>query len=181
MEGQQTFMPIDEFIPEVVKKRGWAGNANIMRYHEQQQKNAEALAFAMKTFGLKRVDTSDPEAIRERILWYLQQCLECNMKPTVSGFAGALGVSRMALWKWHAGEARPENYEIIEQGYNLLEQLWESYMMNGQINPVSGIFLGKNHFGYKDVQDIVVQPKNALGDEVDAEAIEEKYAALPDD
>ena len=54
-------------------------------------------------------------------------------------------------------------------------------MMNGQINPASGIFLGKNHFGYKDVQDLVVQPKQPLGEQADAEAIEEKYRELPDE
>ena len=36
--------------------------------------------------------------------------------------------------------------------------LWEEYMQNGKINPASGIFLGKNNYGYKDVQDIVVKP-----------------------
>ena len=47
MEGQQTLMPLDEFIPEVVKKRGWAGNQNIQAYNEQSKRNAEYLAFAI--------------------------------------------------------------------------------------------------------------------------------------
>ena len=181
MEGQQTLMPLDEFIPEVVKKRGWAGNQNIQAYNEQSKRNAEYLAFAIQTFGIKRVDTSDPKAIEDRLMWYFQRCLENNMKPTMTGMAQSLGVSRQALWDWHNGVNRPQNYEIIDSAYNMLEQLWEMYMMNGQINPASGIFLGKNHFGYRDVQDIVVQPKKPLGDEADAETIEEKYAELPPD
>lgn len=174
-------MPIEEFVPEVVKKRGWAGNQNIQRYNEQSKRNAEYLAFAIQTFGIKRVDTSDPKAIEDRLMWYFQRCIENNMKPTMTGMAQSLGVSRTILWEWHNGNKRPENYEIIESAYNLMEQLMEMYMMNGQINPASGIFLLKNHFGYKDVQDIVVQPKNPLGDEADAETIEEKYAELPPD
>lgn len=179
MEGQETFMPLDELIPEVIKKPGWAGSQNIARYNQEQKKNAEYLTFAMQSFGLKRVDTSDPKAIEDRILWYFHRCAEHNMKPTVSGMSRALGVSRIAVWNWRNGQDRPENYEIIEQAYNLLEDLWEMYMMNGQINPASGIFLGKNHFGYKDVQDVVVQPKNPLGETVDADVIAEKYDELP--
>lgn len=181
MEGQQTLMPIEDFIPEVVKKRGWAGNQNLQRYNQEQKKNAEYLAFAIQSFGMKRVDTSDPKAIEERLTWYFERCLENNMKPTVSGMAASLGVSRQKLWDWRNGISRPQNYEIIENAYNMMEQLWEMYMMNGQINPASGIFLGKNHFGYKDVQDVVVQPKQPLGEETDAETIEEKYRELPDE
>ena len=132
MDGQTTLMSAEEFIPEVIKKRGWAGQKNMERYNELQKKNAEYLAFAIQTFGIKRVDTSDPKAIEERIMWYWDRCMENNMKPTVAGMAASLGVSRMTLWDWHAGNQRPENYDIIESAYNTLEQLWEMYMMNGQ-------------------------------------------------
>lgn len=175
-------MPIEDFIPEVVKKRGWAGSQNIQRYNEQSKKNAEYLSFAIQSWGIKKVDTSDPEAIKERLMWYFERCIDNNMKPTMSGMAASLGVSRTTLWDWHNGVRRPDNpehYQIVESAYNMLEQLMEMYMMNGQINPASGIFLLKNHFGYRDVQDIVVQPKNPLGDESDPDSIEEKYAELP--
>ena len=181
MEGQMSMMPIEDFIPEVVKKHGWAGSQNIAKYNAEQKRNAEYLSFAIQSWGIKRVNTKDPEAIKERLTWYFERCIENNMKPTMSGMASALGVSRQILWDWHNGTRRPENYEIIESAYNMMEQLWEMYMMNGQINPASGIFLGKNHFGYKDVQDIVVQPKQPLGEEADTEAIEEKYRELPPD
>ena len=58
---------------------------------------------------------------------------------------------------------------------NILEELWEDYMQNGKINPVSGIFLGKNHFGYADKQEIVVEPKNPLGDADDPEEVKRRY------
>jgi hypothetical protein len=58
--------------------------------------------------------------------------------------------------------------------------MWEHYMMNGKINPVSGIFLGKNNFGYQDKQEYVVTP-NTKNDYVDVETIEQKYAELPEE
>lgn len=181
MDGQQSLMPLDEFIPEMVKKRGWAGYQNIRKYNEDQQKNSAYLAFALQHWNMKPVDTSNPEEIEERIFWYFQLCVEQNMKPTVTGLSRSLGYSRRTIELWKNGERRPENYEIIAKAYDMMEELWEMWMINGQINPASGIFLGKNFYGYKDVQDVVVTPKNPLGETVSAEEIEQKYAELPDE
>ena len=53
-------------------------------------------------------------------------------------------------------------------------------MQNGQVNPVSGIFLGKNHFGYRDQQEHILTPNNPLGNDVDSESIARKYDDIPD-
>lgn len=182
MEGQETFMPPGEEIEEVVKHRGWNGNrGNLAIPAETAQKNAAYLNFALKTWDLKRVDLDDIQQISDRIAWYFEICAEGNMKPTVAGLANSLGINRMTIWNWRNGIGRPQNAEIILKAYDKLEELWEMYMLNGMVNPASGIFLGKNLFGYKDVQDIIVQPKKPLGDTIDAEFIEEKYAELPDE
>jgi hypothetical protein len=52
-------------------------------------------------------------------------------------------------------------------------------MTNGKINPVSGIFLGKNYFGYQDKQEYVVTPNTVAHETPDV--IEAKYDALPED
>ena len=52
-------------------------------------------------------------------------------------------------------------------------------MTSGKINPVSGIFLGKNNFGYQDKQEYVVTP-NTLSQDTPVEVIEAKYDALPE-
>ena len=59
-----------------------------------------------------------------------------------------------------------------------MEELWENYMQTGRINPVSGIFLGKNNFGYQDKQDVVITPNNPESD-YSAQDIASRYA-LPD-
>jgi hypothetical protein len=61
----------------------------------------------------------------------------------------------------------------------LLEELWEDYMLNGKINPVSGIFLGKNLWSYSDKQEMVITPNNG-NQPVDVETIEAKYKELPE-
>ena len=68
----------------------------------------------------------------------------------------------------------PQVADSIKKSYFLLENLWESYMNSGKINPVSGIFLGKNNFGYQDKTEYVVTP-NTQRDEYDPEDIRRRY------
>ena len=51
----------------------------------------------------------------------------------------------------------------------------EDYMQNGKINPVSGIFLMKNNFGYADKQEVVLTPNNPLGEQKSTDELEQRY------
>jgi hypothetical protein len=94
----------------------------------------------------------------------------------------ALGVHRDTVCNWKNGDHRAATHApIIEKAYKTLEAMWESYMLNGKVNPVSGIFLGKVMFGYRDQQEIVVTPKNIMDDYQDRKVIEAKYAELPEE
>jgi hypothetical protein len=48
-------------------------------------------------------------------------------------------------------------------------------MQNGKINPVSGIFLGKNNFGYQDNTEYVFTPNTNSDSPVDKEDIMSRY------
>ena len=56
-----------------------------------------------------------------------------------------------------------------------MEILWENYMQNGKINPVSGIFLGKNNFGYQDKTEYVVTPNVNNDSDYNADDIRKRY------
>ena len=56
-----------------------------------------------------------------------------------------------------------------------MENLWENYMQNGKINPVSGIFLGKNNFGYQDKTEYVVTPNVNNDSDYSADDIRKRY------
>lgn len=86
----------------------------------------------------------------------------------------------MTLMEWRNGTFRKDTHQsIILKAYDLLEELWEDYMLNGKINPVSGIFLGKNLWSYSDRQEMVLTP-NTGGESVDAATLEAKYKELPE-
>ena len=143
--------------------------------------NTKFLTHAMKVRELPRIDTADPVQVENRIKEYFTICAADDIKPTVKGFLNALRIGRTTLWEWKQGNFRAGTHQaIILEAYDMLEEMWEHYMMNGKINPVSGIFLGKNNFGYQDKQEYVVTPNTSV-ESMDVKTIEAKYAELPDD
>ena len=144
--------------------------------------NTRYLRHALASWDLPPIDISDAKQVEERLAWYFNHCAEDDMKPTVNGMCNSLGISRDTLNQWKNGDCRAASHtDMVKKAYKILEEMWENYMMNGKINPVSGIFLGKNMFGYQDKQDIVVTPNNPLGDPADPSTIAQKYAELPAD
>lgn len=111
-------------------------------------------------------------------------CFENDFKPTVSSLAACLGMSRKTLWsvmnqqglnnRWN--DLPTLSVDYIKKGYDSLEQLWEYYMQNGKINPVSGIFLAKNNFGYVDKTEYTIEPKATLNES----DLEQKYLTTSD-
>lgn len=144
--------------------------------------NSKFLAHALMVRDLPPIDTSDPVQVQNRINDYFALCAQNDMKPSATGFRNALRISKATLWQWRQGNYREDTHQsIICEAYDVLEALWEDYMMNGKINPVSGIFLGKNNFGYQDKQEYVLTPNHGGVQEADLATIEAKYAELPED
>lgn len=143
--------------------------------------NNKYLAHALAVRNMPAIDTRDPVQVKQRIDDYFALCVAHDMKPTVKGFLNSLRVARSTLWEWKQGNFRAGTHQqIICDAYDVLEELWEGYMMNGKINPVSGIFLAKNNFGYSDKQEYVLTPNTGMPEAADPKLIEAKYAELPD-
>lgn len=144
--------------------------------------NAKYLAHAMVVMEQPPIDISNPKEVEARIKWYFGHCVNSDMKPTVSGMCNSLGIHRNTLYDWKMGNNRAATHqEVALKAYRLLEELWEDYMLNGKVNPVAGIFLGKNLFNYSDKQEYVVTPNTGgMPEAIDVATIEAKYAELPD-
>ena len=143
--------------------------------------NSRYIRHALATMNMPPIDISDGKQVEERIDWYFHHCVDNEMKPTVTGLCNALGITKETLRNWKSGNFRVETHQDpIRRAYRMLEELWEDYMINGKINPVSGIFIAKNMFpDYRDQQDLVVSPNTATIPESDLATIEAKYAELP--
>lgn len=145
--------------------------------HMGKGENTRYLRHSLAMWDLPPIDISDKDAVEERIVWYFNHCAEDDMKPTVTGLQLALGISADTFGRWCSGESRHGEYsEMVKKAKAIIEDQMNAYMENGKINPVSGIFLLKNHFGYQDKKDVTLTPgEQTMGEDKDPEELKQKY------
>ena len=175
----------DDVVKEVVKKkpRGIPVQQTLAPVTEPGD-NATYLALGRELFNLPTIDLKEPEQVKDRLNEFFAIHERYDMKPTVAGMGMALGLDRRRLW-----EIRTSNFgsqkslselptlskDLIKKAYEYMEILWENYMQNGKINPVSGIFLGKNNFGYQDKTEYVVTPNVNPDSDYNTDDIKKRY------
>lgn len=172
----------NKVVDIVKKKQGRSDIGAFVNPEVEPGENSRFIRFALASWDLPPIDISDPEQVKNRIGMYFQHCAENDRKPQIVGMCNWLGISRQALNEWKNGEVRSTTHgDIIKKACAFIEEMWADYMLNGKINPASGIFLSKNWFNYKDVADVVVTPNNPLQD-MDAEQARKRIAdAIPAD
>lgn len=144
--------------------------------------NTRFTQHTMNIMLLDPVDLTNAEQVKQRIMDYFDICQRDDMKPGVADFAFALGISRQALWNIVTGKTvkPPEVIDLLKRAYYALNAQLENYAANGKVNPVTFIFLAKNHFSYQDKQEIQVSANQ--GDAESPDQLAAKYAdAIPAD
>ena len=147
---------------EIVEKRGrgrpkgTGGNkrpdrSDALSVHMEPGENRKYIAHSLRMWDWETPDMKEPAQVKERIGQYLEICAEDDMKPSVAGMALAFGVHRKTLWAWANGidsaYLPPASRDFIKKAYQFLNAQMEDYAQNGKLNPVTAIFLMKNHFG----------------------------------
>lgn len=90
-------------------------------------------------------------ALRERIGMYFDLCAEGNLRPGMTTLRLAIGVSKTTLYDWSKGNhCDEERTEIIQCAKDAIEAYLEQAFLQGQINPVSAMFMYKIYFGYSE-------------------------------
>ena len=166
---------VDEIGHKVVKKKRAPRPEQTVQTAPGE--NSRYISHSLELYRLGKVDMSDPVAVENRVGEYFEICTKNDMKPSVAGLAVALGIGRQQLWNIRTG-ASGKNAEVcdtLKRACELLDQQMVDYMQNGKINPVAGIFLMKNNFGYTDKQEVVVTPSAPLGDQSDDGKLAERY------
>lgn len=172
-------------LPEETKTKKKRFRPDLANYGEENVEpgdNSRFLRYAMASWDLPPIDISDPVQVENRIIEYFTFCAENDRKPNIKGLGNWLGVDRSTVNSWRRGEYRKNTHSpIINQAVDILEELWWDYGQSGKVNPTSWIFIGKNAFGMKNQQDVVITPNNPLGEEQRPEALEAKYKELPEE
>ena len=173
---------VEQAGQEIVRQK--RKRSDLENFGEERVKpgdNARFLRNALIGYSLPPIDISDPAQVEQRIKDYFLHCVEKDRKPSVVGMANWLGIDRTTLNSWDRGEYRGATHShIVKKAMTILEELYVDYMMNGKVNPGSGCFIGKNHFGYRDVTENVLTMNNPMGAEGDPSQMAQKYQkALP--
>lgn len=155
---------------------GGLSDANIL--HADTGDNARYIRLARAPINLPPIDLADPKQVEDRINMYFDYCIENDLKPGFMAMCNWLGASRSAVSRWKKGDYRASTHsDIIQKAVSQLEAIWEQYMIDGKINIVAGIFIGKQYYGATDKQEIAI-----LADENSTAPMtpEEIAARLPD-
>ena len=177
--------------PKKKKGKPRGGNSPVIGmngYDLEPGDNTKFLMVQMELFNMPNIDLENVEEVQQRLSDYFALYARNDMKPTVAGMALALnGKSRQWLWAVCNNQPvngqgspillPPEVTDTIKRARFLLENLWESYMSSGKVNPVAGIFLGKNNFGYQDKTEYVLTPNTNTDNDYSADEIRERYIA----
>ena len=138
--------------------------------------NARVIIHEIKVAELAKkhpVEKDDPAAIAERSGWYFAECAANNVKPSIAGYASALGCGRKTLQNWLNGETKvPEaSLKELQRAYGIIDALMNDYLLNGYIDKVAAFFIMKNGLNYKD------DPKDGDIKPIDEEKTPEEIAA----
>lgn len=148
--------------------------------------NNKITGVSVKLFNLPAIDLENPDDVAKRLEEYFMIFAEADMKPTVAGLAMALNamsrttllaiVNDRAIGSDGYKSSLPKSVtSLIKKAYKIMENSWELYMNSGKLNPVTGIFLAKNNYGYRDQSEYVVTPKTGDTTEVNPEEIKSRY------
>ena len=174
---------------QVIKKKPRGGNSPVIGDNGlmlEKGDNAKIMSINIALFNMQDIDMTNAQAVTGRLGEYFALYEQADLKPTVAGMAIALnGMSRQTLTAiahdrvtgstGYKSALPPEVTAIIKKAYKMMENMWETYMNSGKINPVSGIFLGKNNYGYQDKTEYVLTPNTQNDSDYDAEDIRQRY------
>lgn len=174
---------------QVIKKKPRGGNSPVIGDNGlmlEKGDNAKIMSINIALFNMQDIDMTDAQAVTGRLGEYFALYKQADLKPTVAGMAIALnGMSRQTLTAiahdrvtgstGYKSALPPEVTATIKKAYKMMENMWETYMNSGKINPVSGIFLGKNNYGYQDKTEYVLTPNQQNDSDYDAEDIRQRY------
>lgn len=168
---------VGEQVGKQVTKRKRPDLTEAQTVHTEPGDNRKYILHSLRLADLPKVNLTDAKEVAQRVVDYFTICANDDMKPSVAGLALAMDIDRRYLWEIREGRKgkNPEVADTLKKAMKLLDLQMVDYMQNGKINPVSGIFLMKNNFGYADKQEVIVTPNNPLGDTKDTKELEERY------
>ena len=146
---------------------------------ERKQENARYIVHTVKLKSLPKIDRTNAVQVRDRTVEYLKACVDDGIKPNLTGYALSLGTDRRGLDSLFSSRSVDKaTQDELDAGVAMIENIMLELMMDQKINPVTAIFLLKNHFAYSDQTDLRIRAERV--ETVDEQALEDKYRNVID-
>lgn len=106
------------------------------------------------------IDLHNPESVQAAIIGYFEQCQRNGLRPGNLGLYAALGMSKQdysdVVRGRNKGKASPASVDLMKKAVRAIGAFREGLALEGKINPVTYIFMGKNYDGLADQTQIEV-------------------------
>lgn len=145
---------------------------------ERRSANQRHIDHTMGLAMMKPLKVWDAKHVGQRTMEYLDKCKEDGVRVNLTSYALSLGTNPDGLNEMMYDKSlTQETRSAIQKGVAMIEAIMLEMMSEQRINPVTGIFMLKNHFGYKDQSEISF--KGHI--ETDKKDLQAKYRAVVDD
>ena len=165
-----------------MKKDGLIQKKNsAVSKQKKESWNQRMIRLTLHADTLPKINTADPEQVRQRITEYLDFCQNNDMLPSIVQVADWIGVHRSTVNDWKNGTPqRREHQKIIQQFYGICEEILVERLMDNKISAPVGIFMLTNWFGYSKKVNLRLGAKqDPLSGLTDAEIAKRLLAEIP--
>lgn len=174
-------MPTNKDNKPVKKPRGdgWKYSPVIgdNGVHTKPGDNTKYAGFLMEVGKWPAPDKSNVQELEDRFWKYVDLCFAQDIRITNQVAYFAMGITKDDVYNWENGVSRSsEHCELIKKVKAFCASYREMLGADGKINPVTLVWWQKNYDGMVDKQEVVITPKNPLGDVVDQKELEAKIA-----
>lgn len=115
---------------------------------------------ALKVFSIEAPDLHNPDDVKRAIVDYFNYCDVNGIRPGNMGLYAALGMSKQDVHDAITGKTKykvsPAALDLIQKARHAMSAYREGLALEGRINPVTYIFMGKNFDGLQDQTHIEV-------------------------
>ena len=140
-----------------------------------QRLSIQALNSFLASTGTAAVDLHSAESVQAAIVAYFQRCIDTGTRPGNLGLYAALGMSKQDYHDVVNGrnksKASPAAIDLMKSAVRAIGAYREGLALEGKINPVTYIFMGKNYDNLSDVQQVEISASAGQTAELSPEEI----------
>lgn len=139
------------------KRGNYINNKSRQQYMAQPNVKEFNRTFMPKALTGRPYKWNSVEVLEKELVDYFSLCDKTDTVPTITGIATWLHCSRETIYA-HANNPNSQFSDILKNVINACQSSLENGAIDGKVNSVVYIFMGKNYFGLKDDKNITVTP-----------------------